>query len=841
MRYDAARQVVGTIEPDPDGGGSLKHRAVRTTFRPDGLPSKQELGSVNSQSDVDWTAFAPLETVDVTYDANARPTSSKLSGGATAYALTQTSYDALGRPNCSATRMNPAIYGSLPASACTLGTAGTNGADRISQNVYDADGRAIQLKVAVGTADAATERTLTYTNNDQPQTLTDAENNKTSYVYDGHDRLSQTQYPSAAKGAGTSNAADYEQLGYDAGGNVISRRLRDATSIAFTFDTLNRPTLKNLPGSEPDVTYGYDNLGRLASASQTGSSLSFTYDALGRNLTQVGPQGTVTSQWDAAGRRTQLTYPGTGLAVNNDYLVTGEVQKIRENGATSGVGVLATYAYDTLRRRTGVTFGNGVAQAFAYDPVSRLASLSNDLASTANDLSATFGYNPASQIASTVRTGDAYAWTEHVNGTKAGTANGLNQLTAVGAKSLSHDSKGNVTAFGTKGFTYSSENLLLTGPSSTSLSYDPLMRLQQVTSSSATRLAYDGLDRIAEYDAADALLRRYVHGPGADQPIVWYEGADTSDRRFLSADERGSIISVTDSAGALLGINRYDEFGQPQSTNLGAFGYTGQAWLPSMGMWYYKAREMDPELGRFLQPDPIGYADSPNPYQYVLNDPINFSDPLGLSTGDQSVFVTACRNGGQMPLCLPKAFNIIWGDLGEFFGAHGGIGGSGGGGGQGSGNEGQEQKDREACELGNKLARVSAKAASAGTAITGVGLGITAFGAITAQPEIVGAGAATVTVGSGLGIVAGTAQMGAGLLQGWGGAGYSNFWKGSVTLLSSYGLGRVIAGPGANGYRTVSQRQTDRFLSDAGRNTGGLYDVTTSAIPNLGANEVVCQ
>jgi hypothetical protein len=45
---------------------------------------------------------------------------------------------------------------------------------------------------------------------------------------------------------------------------------------------LNRPTLKNLPGSEPDVTYGYDLLGRLKSASQTGNNLTFTYDALFR-------------------------------------------------------------------------------------------------------------------------------------------------------------------------------------------------------------------------------------------------------------------------------------------------------------------------------------------------------------------------------------------------------------------------------------------------------------------------------------------------------------------------------------------------------------------------------
>lgn len=52
-----------------------------------------------------------------------------------------------------------------------------------------------------------------------------------------------------------------------------------------------------------------------------------------------------------------------------------------------------------------------------------------------------------------------------------------------------------------------------------------------------------------------------MRGPADDEPVVWYGGSGTSDRRFLSADERGSVISVTDSAGALLGLNRCDEYG----------------------------------------------------------------------------------------------------------------------------------------------------------------------------------------------------------------------------------------------------------------------------------------
>ena len=91
---------------------------------------------------------------------------------------------------------------------------------------------------------------------------------------------------------------------------------------------------------------------------------------------------------------------------------------------------------------------------------------------------------------------------------------------------------------------------------------------------------------IGEYSASGTLLRRYVHGPGIDNPLVWYEGGGTVDRCYLHNDERGSLIAVSDASGAMLAINSYDEYGIPGTGGLGRFRYTGQTWLPELGFYF---------------------------------------------------------------------------------------------------------------------------------------------------------------------------------------------------------------------------------------------------------------
>ena len=82
--------------------------------------------------------------------------------------------------------------------------------------------------------------------------------------------------------------------------------------------------------------------------------------------------------------------------------------------------------------------------------------------------------------------------------------------------------------------------------------------------------------------------------------------------------------------GALLDNYGYAPYGRPDDELGNPYRFTGQRFDEETGLYYYKARYYAPKVGRFLSPDPIGYADGLNLYAYVGNDPVNFIDPTGL-------------------------------------------------------------------------------------------------------------------------------------------------------------------------------------------------------------------
>jgi hypothetical protein len=174
-----------------------------------------------------------------------------------------------------------------------------------------------------------------------------------------------------------------------------------------------------------------------------------SYDAFGRLRQSISTMGgatrTLTSDYDTGSRRDKVTYP------DNVYFTAvfdgaARPRWILENGGTT----VAQFNFDPLGRRAD-RFASNAVTVTTYDAISRLSTLSNDLAGTAADLGTLFGYNPASQIVSRDENNPAYASTAD-SPAQSYAVNGLNQYASVGGVAYGHDLNGRTT----QSYTFSS-------------------------------------------------------------------------------------------------------------------------------------------------------------------------------------------------------------------------------------------------------------------------------------------------------------------------------------------------------------------------------------------------
>jgi len=191
------------------------------------------------------------------------------------------------------------------------------------------------------------------------------------------------------------------------------------------------------------------------------------------------------------------------------------------------------------------------------------------------------------------------------------------------------------------------------------------------------------------------VYRAYVYGPGGGQALA----QQSHDGQFYwtHADHLGSGRKLTNTSGAVAYRGEFDPHGQtlleiPMGSYLNSHKFTGYERDWATNLDHAKARTYNNNRGRFMQPDPLGLGaadlsdpQSLNRYSYVGNDPVNFTDPLGLMCYARFEVTTTYSDG--------KVIAEHWDFIGIFCdgGGSGGyyqpIGGGGGGGIGGGGGQ----------------------------------------------------------------------------------------------------------------------------------------------------------
>ncbi|HEX2710931.1 MAG TPA: RHS repeat-associated core domain-containing protein [Candidatus Acidoferrales bacterium] len=166
-----------------------------------------------------------------------------------------------------------------------------------------------------------------------------------------------------------------------------------------------------------------------------------------------------------------------------------------------------------------------------------------------------------------------------------------------------------------------------------SFKYDPFGRRIYKSSSAGTSIyAYDGVNLIEETNASGGVVARYAQGENIDEPLAMLRSGATS---YYEQDGIDSVTSLSNAAGSLANTYTYDSFGKLTASSgslTNPFQYTARELDAETSLYYYRARYYDPNVGRFLSEDPLGFNAGLNFYNYVSANPTNLADPFGLYT-----------------------------------------------------------------------------------------------------------------------------------------------------------------------------------------------------------------
>jgi RHS repeat-associated protein len=226
-----------------------------------------------------------------------------------------------------------------------------------------------------------------------------------------------------------------------------------------------------------------------------------------------------------------------------------------------------------------------------------------------------------------------------------------------------------------KSYTWDFENRLTqavvpgTNGGTTTFKYDPFgRRIQKSGPLGTTNYLYDGKNTDAaaleELDISGNVLARYAQSPDVDEPLAELRSGVTS---YYQQDALNSVTSLSGGTGALASTYTYDAFGNltaSSGTRTNPYRFTAREFDPETGIYEYRHRYYDSSVGRFISEDPIGLNGGANFYRYVLNNPVKWTDAMGLSPRDVKRIQAACHKCTKNLLTDPGLRADVNTDLG---------------------------------------------------------------------------------------------------------------------------------------------------------------------------------
>ncbi|KMT53021.1 RHS repeat-associated core domain-containing protein [Pseudomonas fildesensis] len=455
---------------------------------------------------------------------------------------------------------------------------------------------------------------------------------------------------------------------YDLNGNLQEKTEDgdDGSQLVTRYerDHAGRLVRKTLPDGNT-VNYAYDRQGNLLSVDDGNWALAYEYDLQNRLTAEHQGWGTLRYGYDACGHLQKLRLPDNNRLVFN-HRKGGDLSTIELNGAqltshlfkdgrehqrqqgqllsryqhddqgrlfnqsigdATGAGYRRHYDYDKSGNLTRLLDTRKGEHHYHYDPLNRLTR-----ADHSQDVQERFGHDPAGNLLMQNRPGP-----DIVAG---------NRLMIQGDWHYDYDAFGNlIRERRGKGhqlvteYRYDCQHRLtgVTQPNGKTASYcyDPFgRRISKTVDGITTEFFWHGDKLIAEHRAGRH--RSYIYEPDSFRPLALLEGFGPKETKpyHYQLDHLGTPQELTAPDGEIVWSAHYRAYGEITRLDIGKVDdplrFQGQYFDSESGLHYNRHRYYNPDIGRYLTPDPVKLAGGINAYLYVPN-PTGWIDPLGLS------------------------------------------------------------------------------------------------------------------------------------------------------------------------------------------------------------------